>query len=128
LSEARLRDVDILVRHRRFAAAYYLLGYSVECAIKSIIARRTKKSEFPPREAKELYTHDLSALLAKSGVSQQIEQARRINRTLDVNWKVVLSWKSDSRYEPHSKKEATDLFSAVTEPKDGVLACVKRYW
>ena len=128
LADARLRDAEVLLGNRRFAGAYYLAGYSVECAIKACIAKRTRKSEFPPREAPKFYTHDLWALLKMSGLSDQYGEARRDNPDLGSNWSVVDAWSEDSRYETHTQREATELLNAVSDSDNGVLPWLKRYW
>ncbi len=35
LAELRLEDAEALIASGRWAAAYYLLGYAVECALKA---------------------------------------------------------------------------------------------
>jgi len=39
LAELRLEDAEALIASGRWAAAYYLLGYSVECGLKACVAR-----------------------------------------------------------------------------------------
>lgn len=39
LAELRLRDADALLAARQWAAAYYLLGYCIECALKACVAK-----------------------------------------------------------------------------------------
>lgn len=48
LAKMRARDAQVLIRNRRYNAAYYLLGISVECALKACIAKKTGKYDFPP--------------------------------------------------------------------------------
>jgi hypothetical protein len=44
--------------------AYYLAGYSVECALKACIAKATQRHEFPDKKKADLsYTHNLKGLL-----------------------------------------------------------------
>jgi hypothetical protein len=40
LAEARLADAQVLLEAGRLDGAYYLLGYVVECALKSCIAKQ----------------------------------------------------------------------------------------
>ena len=49
LARERIADAKVLLRARRWSAAYYLSGYAVECAIKACIARLTRAEEFPDK-------------------------------------------------------------------------------
>jgi HEPN domain-containing protein len=44
LSNLRLADARALLSAGRFAAAYYLAGYAVECALKACIARAVQRN------------------------------------------------------------------------------------
>jgi HEPN domain-containing protein len=46
LAEDRLKDAEVLLAKGRFAAAYYLAGYAVECGLKACIAKLTKAEDF----------------------------------------------------------------------------------
>ena len=47
LSRVRLKEATALLRLGLFDGAYYLAGYSVECALKACIAKGTQRFEFP---------------------------------------------------------------------------------
>ncbi|MGD0298300.1 MAG: HEPN domain-containing protein [Bryobacteraceae bacterium] len=47
LSEQHLADAQVLLEQKRWPGAYYLAGYSVECALKACIAKLTKVHDFP---------------------------------------------------------------------------------
>jgi hypothetical protein len=49
LAEVRIKDAQTLLDTGRFAAAYYLIGYSVECALKSCITKQIREFDFPGR-------------------------------------------------------------------------------
>ena len=52
-----------MLKAKQYAGAYYLLGYSVECALKACIAKQTKKHDFPDKEVvKKSYVHNLVKL------------------------------------------------------------------
>ena len=59
LAEARLLDGKALLKAKRYDAAYYLTGYVIECALKACVAKKTKRYEFPRKDAGSLYTHGL---------------------------------------------------------------------
>jgi len=66
LAVERLSDAETLLAAGRFDCAYYVAGYAVECALKVRIANKTKEDDFPPRETRKIWTHDLEDLLDSS--------------------------------------------------------------
>jgi HEPN domain-containing protein len=47
IARARLRDAQVLLRAKRFDAAFYLCGYAIELALKARICRTLKWPGFP---------------------------------------------------------------------------------
>lgn len=129
LSELRLNEATALLDARLFAGAYYLLGYSVECAFKSCIAKLIREYDFPDRKLlTESYTHDLQKLLNVSGLKTMLETESGNNPDFENNWTVVKDWSEQARYELNvAEKKARDLLAAATDP-DGVLPWLKKYW
>ncbi len=128
MARIRLKDADALIKQRRYDTGYYLAGYIVECALKSCIAKRTERYEFPQKDAGSLYTHNIRNLVKLAGLQNDLDRERKGNRDLDLSWLVVENWTESSRYEVHGQKEATDLYVAIADPTNGVLECIKRYW
>ena len=73
----------MLLGARRFDAAYYLAGYSVECAIKAYIAKQIRKYQFPEgsEKAKQIYTHTLKDLIEVAGLSDQFQKLARLGNS-----------------------------------------------
>ncbi len=130
LSELRLNEATALLDARLFAGAYYLLGYSVECAFKSCIAKLIREYDFPDRKLlAESYTHDLQKLLNVSGLKTMLETESGNNPDFENNWTVVKDWSEQARYELNvAEKKARDLFASATDPDHGVLPWLKKYW
>ncbi len=102
----------------------------MECALKSCIAKQIREFEFPNRRlVNDSYVHDLAKLLNISGIGAEHEAERSTNHAFDTNWAVVKDWSEERRYQ-HSANEdvVRDFFDAVTDPKDGVLSWLKKYW
>ncbi len=129
-SAVRLRDSRSLLRAGRYSAAYYLLGYAVECAIKACVARKVKRYDFPDKKlANKAHTHDLEQLVGVAGLEADFAAARLANPELDVNWAVVKDWVVDSRYDTSiSEAQARDMYSACTARRNGVLPWIKERW
>ena len=69
LADARVQDAEALLNAGRWPAAYYLLGYAIECALKACAARQFREHEVPDKTiVNHFYTHKLDLLLNISGV------------------------------------------------------------
>ena len=130
LSRIRSREAKVLLDQASFAGSYYLMGYSVECAIKAAIAKQTKRYDFPnKRLANDSYTHDLKSLLQTAGLWAPLEAAMKVTPPLGLNWAVAKDWSESSRYTlTTSESRARDLHSACTARTHGLLAWLKNYW
>jgi hypothetical protein len=130
LSETRVEDAEALLRAGRWAAAYYLLGYAVECGLKACAARQFRQDEVPEKTVvTDFYTHRLDKLLGISGVKADLELRAGVDQAFQVNWNTVRDWSETSRYD-HSTTEvkARDMLVAVANPTTGVLAWLKTQW
>ena len=130
LAERRVEDSRILFHVGRFAAAYYLLGYAVECGLKACVAKQTKEHDFPDKQlVLDSYTHDLEQLLQISGVKHEFDARVRANRAFAVDWTTVKDWTEAARYDNNiSAGEARELLKAVTGAESGVLTWLKTVW
>src|SRR5271155_920547 len=126
LAKARLLDARALLKAGRFDAAYYMAGYSVECALKACIARKTRRFDFPPKEGRDLYIHDLFKLHISADIEKPFARERQNDPILDRYWEVVKDWKPESRYDLRGQR-ASDLakafLTAIEEKEHGVLQC-----
>lgn len=130
LSDARVDDAQALLLAGRWAAAYYLLGYAVECGLKACAARQFRQDEIPDKTVvTDFYTHRLVKLLGISGVKADLEARASAEQGFQVNWNTVRDWSEASRYD-HSTTEvkARDMLVAVADPLTGVLPWLKAQW
>jgi HEPN domain-containing protein len=130
LAESRLREADVLLAAREYNGAYYLAGYSVECAIKACIAKQTMAEDFPDvNHAKASWVHDLEALIKQAGLLQTLSKHRANNTVFHTHWLVAKDWSVDSRYDlSHTMQEAEDLVRAIADPHSGILAWLRLHW
>lgn len=130
LSKVRVREAKVLLDASQFAGAYYLLGYAVECAIKSCIAKKTVKYQFPDKDfASKSHTHEFVNLFQLAGIWPDLQRDIKIHQALQDNWLVVKDWKVTSRYTATvSAAVAKDFHSACVARKHGVLSWIKNYW
>jgi hypothetical protein len=130
LAEARIADAEALMTQGRHACAYYVAGYSVECALKACIAKQIREHDFPDKNIiNKSYTHNLETLLGLSGIKNDFDTASAINQDLDINWATVKDWSERSRYDlSKTQLEAESLIDAITSEPNGILTWIKDLW
>jgi hypothetical protein len=118
------------LRAHRYCAAYYIAGYAVECALKSCIAKRTNRHDFPDRKlVNDSHTHDLAKLVSIAELKGVLEAANVADKDFGHNWDIVKDWSEQDRYNPDiSRAKACELYDAITERRTGVLTWIKSYW
>jgi HEPN domain-containing protein len=127
LAEERLNDAEILFANNRFGAAYYLVGYAVECGLKACIAKLTKAEDFYDKTlAKSIFIHKLEDLAKYAGFD--VKQLSLVDSTFAAYWAQVKDWSEESRYETYTQVEAEQMIKAVQDPSHGVMLCIRRYW
>ena len=129
VAEIRLKEAMALLNKRYYDGAYYLTGYAVECALKSCIAKKTKRYDFPYRRIViDSYTHDLSQRIKVAGLQAALSLEMQRDRDSEVNWAMVKDWSESSRYERHDARAAKSIHKAVADDRHGVLRWLKRHW
>jgi HEPN domain-containing protein len=119
LGRTRLRDAQELLAARRYAGAYYLAGYAIECGLKTCIAKTTRRYAFPEKNStQKYYIHDLDRLLEVAGLRQALPA------DLTTAWSVVTDWTEESRYETKTEIQARDLYQSVAD----ILNWVETQW
>ena len=128
----RLADAKALLAAKRWAAAYYLAGYAVECGLKScILARLAAGTEviFDDRRFSEkCWTHNLVQLVDLAGLTATLAADAAADPDLLAKWDIVKEWSESSRYVRTAKAEAEELYEAITNKKHGVFSWIKRHW
>lgn len=130
ISRIRQKEAKVLLENACYSGAYYLIGYSVECALKACIAKQTKKYDFPDKAFfKGTYIHDLVKLLSYSGLKSEFEKDSNSDPDLELNWAVVKDWNETSRYTTNlTEQQAIDLYNSVSQRKNGILSWLKKRW
>jgi HEPN domain len=128
---ARLLDAQALLRSGRYAGAYYLAGYAVECALKACIARQFHQSDIPRKGLVDrIYVHDLVKLVDLAPLlKDELDQQLASDPVFDVYWSSAVRWSEQTRYLAGStRSEAADLLEAIANAEHGVLQWLKQHW
>jgi HEPN domain-containing protein len=130
LANDRVADARVLLTAKRWAAAYYLAGYAVECALKAcVITYLMRTDQFPERKfSEQCWTHSLTQLLGLAGLKADLASASAADPDLLDNWDAVKDWSEASRYVHTPKARAEELYDAVADRKHGVLPWIKTHW
>ena len=86
LARERLEDAKSLLAAGRYSCAYYICGYVVECAFKACISRQTRQDDFPSKDARDYYTHDLTKLLKYASLEGEFRDEVKQKPVFDLNW------------------------------------------
>lgn len=131
LSMERLEDAKTLLAAQRWSGAYYIVGYSLECALKSCVLFYIEQTGIIFQDKKygeRCWTHDLETLVHQAGLKEARDEAIRNDAILRHNWKTVKDWSEASRYQIVTHLKAEELFDAVNDNTNGVLQWVKNFW
>ena len=131
LAEERVKEAESLLNAGLWSGAYYLIGYSVEFALKACILGRVENSGviFEDKQfSAKCWTHDLEKLAKLAGLDVERGLATSANPNLDLNWTIVKDWNEQARYENWNELEARKLFNAVTNETSGVLPWIMVRW
>ena len=130
LVNIRIQEAKILFDAKSFEGAYYLAGYSLECAIKACIAKQVQQYDFPNIElARNSYSHNVIDLLGVAGLKPKLSQKEREDSDFQLNWAVAKDWNEKARYENSvDETKAKDLYDALTDNKSGILVWLKTFW
>lgn len=110
LAESRLAEARLLLASGFPSGAYYLAGYSIECALKAIIAAQFVANEIPDRRLVErVHVHDLSKLLGLAG----LEAEMKANSDMHEGWATITKWSERARYEVWTQESASAMLEAV---------------
>lgn len=129
LASERIADAQGLLATGNWSGAYYIAGYSVECALKACIAKSIRAEDFPDKKlANDAYTHNLETLVTLANLTAIRESLRKLNTHFASNWSVVKNWTEKSRYQLWTESDAREIVDAISHPQDGVLPWIRIHW
>ena len=134
LAEDRILDAQahLVPAVGRWSAAYYLIGYAVECGLKScvlaLVGAHPEVIYEERRFSPDAWTHDIESLVVLARLEVDRDADSAANPALYTNWQRVAEWTEESRYLQKTRPEAERLFEAVAHPNDGVMQWIRLRW
>ena len=129
IAEVRFKEARSLLDAGFSDGAYYLAGYSVECALKACIAKRTREHDFPDKKlANESHTHSLRELLRLADLSGALQAAIQQDPKMEDRWATVTNWSEASRYQRIDARLAASLIEAIEDHSGGILSWIRLHY
>lgn len=127
LADLHLRDALILLKNDRFSGAYYLGGYSLECALKAVICDHFQHQVIPDKAlVNAIYVHDLNKLVSLAGLKVELDQKLKDEEFASM-WALASNWHEGARYEFSTNFDAHALLNCINN-KGGILEWIKSHW
>jgi hypothetical protein len=130
-ADAWVLDAKTLLDASRWHAAYYLVGYAVECGLKACVLAHIDNTGIifqDKKYAEKWFTHDIEVLVKAANLEVARGVDIQANPALGVNWQIVKDWNVDIRYQEKDEFDAQTLYAAVTHGANGVLPWIKGRW
>ena len=131
LAEAWVLDSEVLLDADRWHAAFYLIGYAVECGLKACVMAHVERTGIifqDKRYAEKCFTHDLETLVKVADLETARGLDIQANSLRGINWETLKEWNVEIRYRERTELEARRLYIAVTDTTSGVLPWIKTCW
>jgi HEPN domain-containing protein len=129
LAELRLREAEALLAAGLPDGAYYLAGYSVECALKACIAKRTQLHDFPEKKlVNDSHTHNLKELLRLAELKTELDSVLDADPEMRSNLETVQDWSETARYQRKTALDTVALLTAIESQKGGLLPWIRQRW
>jgi hypothetical protein len=129
LAELRIREAQALLAAGLPSGAYYLAGYSVECALKACIAKRTQLHDFPEKKlVNDSHTHDLGKLLQLAELKTELDTVLDADPEMRSNLETVQDWSETTRYQRKTPADAIALLTAIEDQEGGLLPWIRLRW
>lgn len=132
----RQAESKSLFKRNHYDGCCYLAGYCLEAALKAAICKQMKSDNFfeviRPETARAFKIHNLGELIILAGLSQEYKDLEITNPILLDNWEFIrdkIRWSEQLRYQVgFVRADAEQMILAISEPRNGILKWIKKYW
>jgi hypothetical protein len=121
----------VLLRGGRWAFAYYVAGYAVECGLKSCVLSRMVHTGWVFDQGVTVascQTHDFLKLIEACKLKDELNEKLKADKEFTERWAVARKWNSSQRYAVATEEDAGALYEAITHEQFGVLTWIRKHW
>lgn len=136
VSQLRIKTVELLIGGKDWDSAAYMMGYTLECALKAVICKTLHLISYPENTRKNIVdsyfmTHKFDQLLTPSGMEDIFSS--RGHKDLFRNWSEFTKEYPDDwpamRYDRQRQKQFDEakvkkLYNNLTEKPRGILTII----
>lgn len=89
-----------------------------------------KRKRQPGGGTINLRSHNFKFLVLAAGLKLVWDSELNSRKLFSDNWDIVVSeWSPEGRYATERMQfEANQYYSAIVDPNDGVMECIRRHW
>lgn len=129
MADLRITEACHLMNGQSWSAAYYLLGYAVEFALKSCISKQFAVETIPDKSlVNKIFTHDFDTLINLATLRLPLKQKVLSDPKFAASLSIGKEWTPDCRYAIWSEAATVQLHIAITHETYGVLPWIKMHW
>lgn len=137
ISRARLAEAKLLYKKGKYDGSRYLVGYTIETALKARICKILDLNDYPPRidRQESFKTHSIDALIILAGLEKELTQKKFNDPVFASNWSIATDrqngWRETWRYEKigtATKQSVSDLLNAVSNRNHGIFTWIRTKW
>lgn len=136
IAKKRLKTSITLMETGDWEMAVYMMGYTLECALKATICKRLRLTKYPEDKISDIksffMTHSFDRLLIVSGMEDLFSD--RGPADVWYHWgQFIANYQGEwtaMRYETSSlsEKKVKTLYTHLTHTKHGILTKIKKRW
>ena len=125
LADERILDAqaNLVPAVGRWSAAYYLIGYAVECGLKScvltFVGAHSEVIYEDRRFSQDAWTHDIESLVVLARLKADRDADAVANPALYTNWQHVKDWTEQARYVRKNQAERSNFSTPLRNQMTG---------
>jgi hypothetical protein len=138
LANKRLQSAKILIEAEDWVIAAYLMGHTLECALKAAVCKTLKLKTYPPitrkgEDSSFFKSHEFERLLIVSGLSDIFDPKGDVDAyqkwshfTMEYAGDWISMRYNDQAHEKFTESKVKSLYNNLYENKDSILNVIAR--
>lgn len=141
IAKKRLATVKLLIDARDWEMAAYMMGYTLECALKAAACKTLHLPDYPPtnknKEDAYFKTHQFEQLLIVSGLSHILSPTGNVQAyrnwsmfTIDYSGDWITMRYNESQMKKFNETKVRQLYACLYDDKDSIIKTIsgQRKW